>query len=675
MRGESPHKEDEVLKNSPLKVLAIIVLLTVGLFVALSIFSPTQGMAPLLGAAPPKKMNVSEFRRELTNGNIQTVNWQQSTIRGDFKLGTGESKARTYEVRAFPIESPTGAELYSLIVGPQGQGAILNSEFPPVSAAILSALVMLVMPILLLVFLYFFLIRPAQGGGNQAMNFGRSRAKRAGENTPKVTFEDVAGIDEAKQELVEIVDYLKNTKKYVALGAKIPKGILLTGPPGVGKTHVARAVAGEAGVPFFHISGSDFVEMFVGVGAARVRDLFETAKAHKPCLIFIDEIDAVGRQRGAGMGGGHDEREQTLNQLLVEMDGFDANTGVIMIAATNRPDVLDPALLRPGRFDRQIVVDPPDQVGREFILKIHAKGKPMDEGISMETIAKRTPGFTGADLANGLNEAALLAARRGRVKITMGDIEDALDRVMAGPERKSKVIDPHERKIIAYHEAGHAIIGELLDGSDPVHKVTILPRGMSLGSTWHLPDKDTYLTSQQELLDKICSLLGGRVAEELVFNSVTTGAVNDLQRVSRIARAMVTEYGMSDKLGTMAIGRTHRNPFMGRDYAEDRDYSEDVARIIDEEVKKIVEGARERAEMILTQHREKLDGVANALLDRETLNREDFLAILRGEELGDAKPKDLDSGTPLPVSEPVAPPVTQPRLEPGPAFSRTDLKD
>jgi len=470
-------------------------------------------------------------------------------------------------------------------------------------------------------------------GGNQAMNFGRSRAKRVGETGPKITFDDVAGIDEANQELFEIVDFLKNTKKYAALGAKIPKGILLTGPPGVGKTHLARAIAGEAGVPFFHISGSDFVEMFVGVGAARVRDLFETAKAHRPSLIFVDEIDAVGRQRGAGLGGGHDEREQTLNQLLVEMDGFDPNSGVILIAATNRPDVLDPALLRPGRFDRQIVVDAPDQNGRHAILKIHSKGKPLDNGVDLELLSKRTPGFTGADLANTLNEGALLAARRGHTKISHSDLEEALDRVIAGPQRRSRVMDAKEREVIAYHEAGHAVVGELLEHSDPVHKVTILPRGMSLGSTWQLPTADKYLVSKDELVDDVTALLGGRVAEEIVYNEVTTGASNDLERVTRIARAMVCEYGMSEKLGTLAIGRRSHNPFLGRDYNDERNYSEDIARQIDEEVRSIVDHCHSRATDLVQTHREELDRVVQALLERETLTREEFLAVMAGETL------------------------------------------
>jgi cell division protease FtsH len=641
----------------------MVVAAILGLFLLMQAFSPSQGLPGMMAGSKPEKLNLSQFQKALDDKTIASAKWQVTRITGEFRRSPGEAKPRTYEVRAYAAESEAGARLQEKIIA---SGASFESQDPPVSSGLLMVLGVIIGPLLLFALFYFFVMRPAQSGGNQAMNFGRSRARRANENTPKVTFEDVAGIDEAKQELFEIVDYLKNTKKYVALGAKIPKGILLTGPPGVGKTYLARAIAGEAGVPFFHISGSDFVEMFVGVGAARVRDLFETAKAHRPCLIFVDEIDAVGRQRGAGMGGGHDEREQTLNQLLVEMDGFDANTGVIMIAATNRPDVLDPALLRPGRFDRQVVVDPPDVKGREEILKIHAKGKPFEDKIAFDTVAKRTPGFTGADLANGLNEAALMAARRNRTKIAMADIEEALDRVIAGPERKSRIIDEKEKKIIAFHEAGHALVGELLEHDSKVHKITILPRGMSLGSTWHLPDKDTFLESEQELLDRICGLLGGRVAEDLVFGSVTTGASSDLQRVTRIARAMVTEFGMSPRLGTMAIGRTHRNPFLGRDYAEERDYSEEVARIVDEEVRKIVEHCRERAEQIITEHRPKLDAIANALLERETLDREQFLALLAGETLAPPIEPSSPPSSGVPAAE-GSTPALQPRLEPGPA--------
>lgn len=586
-------------------------------------------------------------------------------------LTTGDDDK--FIVQGPPENSPIWATLQTRVqsyneANPSAK-IILNFQRPPALQNILGLLSMIALPLMLFALVYFLLLRPAQMGGNQALSFGRSRAKRVGESGPKITFDDVAGIDEAKQELFEIVDFLKNTKKYAALGAKIPKGILLTGPPGVGKTHLARAIAGEAGVPFFHISGSDFVEMFVGVGAARVRDLFETAKAHRPSLIFVDEIDAVGRQRGAGLGGGHDEREQTLNQLLVEMDGFDPNSGVILIAATNRPDVLDPALLRPGRFDRQIVVDAPDANGRHAILKIHAKGKPLDTDIDLEILGKRTPGFTGADLANMLNEGALLAARRGHSKVTQPDLEEALDRVMAGPERRSRIIDAKERVVLAYHEAGHAIVGEVLEHSDPVHKVTILPRGMSLGSTMYLPEQDKYLISRNQLLDRVSTALGGRVAEEIVYGEVWTGAVNDLEHVTRIARAMVCEYGMSERLGTLALGNRHHNPFLGRDYADERNYSEEIAKVIDEEVHAIVEKCHSRASEILMNYREPLDAVVQALLERETLNREEFIAVMKGQPLGPIR------GTPAPQLQTPTREVERqtkqapipPRLEPGPA--------
>lgn len=610
-----------------------------------------MGQGTNLVTTKTQELSLNEFERYVENSQdgkldskrIVSAEWQLDTIKGE--LDNGEGAKTKYKVTAFTIDSLAGSRILEKLTEANIETKKLA---PPFSAQVLPILGYLLLPILLIGFFYFFMVRQAQGGAGQAMNFGRSKAKRAGENTPKVTFEDVGGIDEAKEELYEVVDYLKSTKKYVALGAKIPKGILLEGPPGVGKTHMARAIAGEAGVPFFHISGSDFVEMFVGVGAARVRDLFETAKAHRPCLIFIDEIDAVGRQRGAGVGGGHDEREQTLNQLLVEMDGFDANTGVIMIAATNRPDVLDPALLRPGRFDRRITVDAPDMNGRAKILKIHAKGKPFSKDVNLETVAKRTPGFTGADLANTLNEAALLAARRNHSKINRKDIHDALDRVIAGPERKSRVMDDKEREVIAYHEAGHAIIGELLEEHDPIHKVTILPRGMSLGSTWHLPEKDSHLVSKQSLLDDITSLLGGRIAEEIQYGTVWSGAAHDFSRVTQIARAMVMQLGMSEKIGTWAVGRRSSNPFLGRDMNEDRDYSEQVAEQVDEEVRHIIDTCRQRAIDILTQHKAQMDAVVKALLERETLDREEFLAVMNGEEL---PPVDIDSGTPT-KSEP-----------------------
>ena len=482
-----------------------------------------------LGGTKPKELGTGEFQTLVEKGRVATADWQGTHISG--VLGP-EDNGQKYVATVPDQNAPNATPIQQAM---QEKGVQWTTKEPPITNAIVAILTAVGLPLMLLALIYFLVLRPAQMGGNQAMNFGRSKAKRVGESGPKITFDDVAGIEEAKQELFEIVDFLKNTKKYAALGAKIPKGILLTGPPGVGKTHLARAIAGEAGVPFFHISGSDFVEMFVGVGAARVRDLFETAKAHRPSLIFVDEIDAVGRQRGAGLGGGHDEREQTLNQLLVEMDGFDPNSGVILIAATNRPDVLDPALLRPGRFDRQIVVDAPDSNGRLAILKIHSKGKPLDADVDLEVLAKRTPGFTGADLANMLNEGALLAARRGQLKITQSDLEEALDRTMAGPVRKSRIIDAREREILAYHEAGHAVVGELLEHADPVHKVTILPRGMSLGSTMQLPENDKYMYSEHYLLDLLSTILGGRVTEEMVFGETFTGASNDLEKVTRIS--------------------------------------------------------------------------------------------------------------------------------------------
>jgi cell division protease FtsH len=519
-------------------------------------------------------------------------------------------------------------------------------------------------------------MRQAQAGNNQAMSFGRSRAKRLNENVPKVTFEDVAGVDEAKQELEEIVEFLKNAKKFVALGAKIPKGVLLLGPPGCGKTLLARAIAGEAGVPFFHISGSDFVEMFVGVGASRVRDLFDTAKANRPSLVFIDEIDAVGRQRGAGLGGGHDEREQTLNQLLVEMDGFDPNSGVILIAATNRPDVLDPALLRPGRFDRRVVVDNPDARGREGILNVHLRGKPLAEDVNVEALARRTPGFSGADLANLVNEAALLAARRDQTKIFMADFQDSVDRVIAGPERRSRIISEKEKEMVAYHEVGHAVVAELLPNDDPVHKVSILPRGMALGYTMQLPTVDKYLTTKNELLDKIAGLLGGRVSEQMVFNEISTGASNDLERATEIVRAMVCEYGMSDKIGPLTVGKRHGNPFLGRDMMEDRNYSEDNAMAIDKEIRSTMEQAYERAKAILTENRSKMDTIVKVLLEKETLEREEFEALMEGATLNsvahtsqtapveptesvEAHPADAQPDATEPAPNP------KPRLEPG----------
>ncbi|TYS61798.1 ATP-dependent metallopeptidase FtsH/Yme1/Tma family protein [Sutcliffiella horikoshii] len=478
-----------------------------------------------------------------------------------------------------------------------------------------------IIPFVIIFILFFFLLNQAQGGGSRVMNFGKSKAKLYSEEKKKVKFKDVAGADEEKQELVEVVEFLKDPRKFSELGARIPKGVLLVGPPGTGKTLLARAVAGEAGVPFFSISGSDFVEMFVGVGASRVRDLFENAKKNAPCIIFIDEIDAVGRQRGAGLGGGHDEREQTLNQLLVEMDGFGANEGIIIVAATNRPDILDPALLRPGRFDRQITVDRPDLKGREAVLKVHARNKPIDESINMKTIAMRTPGFSGADLENLLNEAALVAARRDKKHIDMLDIDEAIDRVIAGPAKKSRVISQKERNIVAYHEAGHTIIGVVLDEADTVHKVTIVPRGQAGGYAVMLPKEDRYFMTKPELLDKITGLLGGRVAEEITFGEASTGAHNDFQRATGIARKMVTEYGMSEKLGPLQFGQASGGQvFLGRDIQNEQNYSDAIAHQIDMEIQRFIKECYERAKQILTENRDKLELVAQTLLEVETLD-------------------------------------------------------
>ena len=475
-------------------------------------------------------------------------------------------------------------------------------------------------PIFLIIILFLFIMSSMQGGGNRVMSFGKSRAKRMTKDQPKVTFNDVAGAQEAVQELSEIKEFLESPQKFQKLGARIPKGALLVGPPGTGKTLLARAVAGEAGVPFFSISGSDFVEMFVGVGASRVRDLFEQAKQNSPCIIFMDEIDAVGRQRGAGMGGGHDEREQTLNQLLVEMDGFDSKSGIIMLAATNRPDILDPALLRPGRFDRQITVDRPDLPGREKILTVHTRGKPLGDDIDVETIARGTPGFTGADLANLVNEAALLAARRDKEEINMSEMEEAVDRVIAGPERKTRIISEKEKVITAYHEAGHAVVGALLPDADPVHKISIIPRGQALGVTMSLPTEDRFMMSRSQLMAQLAMMLGGRAAENVTFDEITTGASNDLERVTQTAKQMVTRFGMSDKLGPMSLGHANQQVFMGRDFGAQPDYSDEIAFQIDKEIRRIVDESYDTAEDVLLRNRDLLEKLSKDLIEYETVD-------------------------------------------------------
>lgn len=519
------------------------------------------------------------------------------------------------------------------------------------------SIVVSILPFVLFFVLWMFMLQQMQGGGNKVMSFGKSRHKRMSKDQPRITFKDVAGVDEAIEELEEIKEFLANPTKFQSLGAKIPKGVLLYGPPGSGKTLLARAVAGEAGVPFFSISGSDFVEMFVGVGASRVRDLFEQAKANAPCIIFMDEIDAVGRQRGAGLGGGHDEREQTLNQLLVEMDGFDIKDNVILIAATNRPDILDPALLRPGRFDRQIVVDRPDLRGRQGILEVHTRGKPLAKNVDINVLARRTPGFTGADLANVVNEAALLTARHNKKQIDMEELEEAIERVVAGPEKKSHVISEREKKITAYHEAGHALVAHLLPNiNDPVHKVSIIPRGMAGGYTLVLPTEDKKYETKMELLDEIAVLLGGRVAEEIFLGDITTGASNDLERATKIARRMICEWGMSEKLGPLTLGQKQHEVFLGRDFAANPDYSQEVAFEIDKEIRRIIDEAVEKDRAIVTENRAKIDQIVERLMEKETLDKDELIDLLEGkpvkEELVDVPPTELSD---KPAKEPAKP--------------------
>jgi cell division protease FtsH len=510
----------------------------------------------------------------------------------------------------------------------------------------IGSLLISLLPFLLLIGFWIFLMNQVQGGGSKVMSFGKSRAKRMTPDSPKIGFKDVAGVDEAVEELHEIKEFLENPKKFQALGARIPKGVLLYGPPGTGKTLLARAVAGEAGVPFFSISGSDFVEMFVGVGASRVRDLFEQAKQSSPCIVFMDEIDAVGRHRGAGLGGGHDEREQTLNQLLVEMDGFELKDNIILIAATNRPDILDPALLRPGRFDRQIVVDRPDRVGRRKILEVHAKGKPLGQEIELDTLAAGTPGFTGADLANLVNEAALLAARRGKKTIGQEELEEGIMRVIAGPEKKTRIFTEEEKKITAYHELGHAIVGHYLNQEAEVHKISIVGRGQALGYTISLPREDRYLTTKTRLMSELASILGGRAAEEAVFNEVTTGAANDLEKVTHIAKQMIMRYGMSDKLGPRVLGRNTDMPFLGREMSAEPDYSEEIAREIDDEIHRVIEEAHKLAHQVLDEHSDELHRISAILIERETIDKDQFERLLAGEDEESVFPSETPEAVP-----------------------------
>jgi cell division protease FtsH len=554
----------------------------------------------------------SEFQQKIRGGDVQNA-----VIDEGSQTVTGQLTDGTRYTTKYPKEGED--ELTALLDKHQ----VPFDTKPAQGNTLFYTLITVFLPTLLIIGALFWLINRSQGAGGRVMQFGRSRHKTVTKDTPKTTFADVAGLDEAIEELQEVKDYLQNPGKFQAMGAKIPRGVLLFGPPGTGKTLLARAVAGEAGVPFFSISGSDFVEMFVGVGAARVRDLFEQAKASAPGIVFIDEIDAVGRHRGAGLGGGHDEREQTLNQLLVEMDGFDQRSTVILMAATNRPDILDPALLRPGRFDRQVMVDRPDLEGRKAILKVHARGKPIDPRVDLAILARRTPGFTGADLANVINEAALLAARRGKKAITMSEIEEAVDRVMAGPERKSRVMSEEERRLIAFHESGHAMVGHVLPHTNEVHKISVISRGRALGYTLTLPEQDKFMMSREEMRDELAMLMGGRVAEEIVAGDITTGAANDIEKASAIARQMVTEYGMSDLIGPRTLGQKQGEVFLGKDWASTPDYSDAVAFEIDQEVRRLIDEAHDVALEILTENRARLDELAALLIQKETLDRDE----------------------------------------------------
>ncbi len=615
--------------NPPRNRYSIIYLL---LFIAIIAMVVYNFQASAGGQAA---LTISEVAQDIQQGQISRIVENDDTLQVIFKDGTertSHKESTATLVDQLKALGVTTADLSSVKV-----------EIKPPSAwlGIATALGYL-LPFLILAGVFWFVFRQAQGSNNAAMSFGKSRARMFTGDQPTVTFEDVAGVEEAKEELKEVVEFLREPEKFISLGARIPKGVLLVGPPGTGKTLLAKAVSGEAGVPFFSISGSEFVEMFVGVGASRVRDLFDQAKRHSPCIVFVDEIDAVGRQRGAGLGGSHDEREQTLNQMLVEMDGFDTDTSVIIMAATNRPDILDPALLRPGRFDRRVVLDRPDMRGREAILKVHAKGKPLSPDVELSVLARSTPGFVGADLENLVNEAAILAARRNKKIIGQPELEEAIERVIAGPERRSRLISEDEKRVVAYHEAGHAIVGHVLPNTDPVHKVTIVARGMAGGYTMALPQEDRTLMSRMKFLDDMAFTLGGRAAEEIVFNDITSGASNDLERVTRMARSMVTRLGMSPELGPMVYGQKEELIFLGREISEQRDYSEAVAELIDQEVRRLVSESYERARNILIEHRDKLDAIAQRLMEVETISREEFEAIF-------PPPFPKKSGTPVPV--------------------------
>ncbi|MHB1017295.1 MAG: ATP-dependent zinc metalloprotease FtsH [Coriobacteriia bacterium] len=622
-------------------------------FIVLGLLFLANTLQPM-GAV--EELSSSEFISALEDGRVveATVLVRSLQVEGDYYPDEAAEEAE--EPVEYTASYLDGGELFSVL---QESGTKYTVD--PQDSSIWLTLLTSFLPIVVIIIVMVWLMNQMQGGNSKVMSFGKSRAKRITRDQPRITFKDVAGVDEAVEELEEIKEFLANPGKFQALGAKIPKGVLLVGPPGTGKTLLARAVAGEAGVPFFTISGSDFVEMFVGVGASRVRDLFEQAKAASPCIVFIDELDAVGRMRGAGLGGGHDEREQTLNQLLVEMDGFDIKDNVIIMAATNRPDVLDAALLRPGRFDRQIMVDRPDIKGRRDILKIHTRGKPLGKEIDLEVLARRTPGFTGADLANFVNEAALLAARHGKKEIDMVELEDAIERVIAGPEKKSRIISDHEKRVIAYHESGHALVGHVLPNTDPIHKISIISRGRALGYTLALPVEDKFLSSRGEMVDEIAMMLGGRVAEAIAMGDITTGASNDIERATKLARQMVTQFGMSDKLGPMTLGEGQHEVFLGRDFSATPNYSQEIAFEIDKEVRRLIDEGYDAAHRILTERREQLELMADVLVERETVDKEELEALLDGtwaefqvrQEAEDAEQASADTDVePEPETEP-----------------------
>ncbi len=643
-------------KSAAFPILLVVILA----FIAQRVITSDSG-----DKAPSYNEIVNEKNGLIAQGKVKevSVNVKDSTL--DVKQTNDESYSTGYppndEHHLMQLLEANAATTKTVVHGTGSSGLL--------------SLLTYVLPFVLFFGFWIFLMNQMQGGGSRVMNFGKSKAKRMSVDAPKITFRDVAGVDEAVQELEEIKEFLENPKKFQALGARIPKGVLLYGPPGTGKTLLARAVAGEAGVPFFSISGSDFVEMFVGVGASRVRDLFEQAKQNSPCIIFMDEIDAVGRHRGAGMGGGHDEREQTLNQLLVEMDGFEMKDNIILIAATNRPDILDPALLRPGRFDRQVVVDRPDRKGRKHILEVHTRGKPLGREIELDTLAGQTPGFTGADLANLINEAALLTARSGKREITMKELEEGIMRVIAGPEKKTRVMSEKERLVTAYHEVGHAIVGQLLPNTDPVHKISIISRGQALGYTISLPTEDKFLTTRAELTDTMAMTLGGRAAEEIVFGEITTGASNDLEKVTESAKQMVMRFGMSEKLGPRVFGHDRGQPFLGREFSSEPDYSDEIARDIDGEIRRIVENAHQTAKSLLSEKREELERISKLLLERETIDADEFVALLEGKTAEEAFKDDEEEPTgpaePAPEPEP-APRAARPAPRPRPGFAGGD---